>query len=71
MKGAAIPLRVHTVVVSAQHDENVTLKTLREDIMQKVVKAVIPSKFLDEKTVYHIQPSGKFIIGGPQVDIEF
>lgn len=71
MKGAAIPLRVHTVVVSAQHDENVTLETLREDIMQKVVKAVIPSKFLDEKTVYHIQPSGKFIIGGPQVDIEF
>lgn len=68
VKGAAIPLRVHTVVVSAQHDENVTLETLREDIMQKVVKAVIPSKFLDEKTVYHIQPSGKFIIGGPQGD---
>ncbi|XP_025091136.1 LOW QUALITY PROTEIN: S-adenosylmethionine synthase-like [Pomacea canaliculata] len=68
VKGAAIPLRVHTVVVSAQHDENVSLETLREDIMQKVVKAVIPSKFLDEKTVYHIQPSGKFIIGGPQGD---
>ena len=65
--GAAIPQRVHTVVISAQHDEKVTLEQLRKDLMEKVVKSVIPAKYLDDKTVYHLQPSGKFIIGGPQV----
>jgi S-adenosylmethionine synthetase len=45
----------------------VSLEQLREDIMEKVVKAVIPSQYLDEKTVYHINPCGKFIIGGPMV----
>ncbi|KAK7507325.1 hypothetical protein BaRGS_00001260 [Batillaria attramentaria] len=68
VKGAAIPLRVHTVVISAQHDEYVTLEQLRKDLMEKVIKAVIPSRYLDDRTVYHIQPSGKFIIGGPQGD---
>jgi len=67
-KGAAIPLRVHTVVISAQHDETVTMDKLRKEMMEKVVKPVIPSKYLDERTVFHIQPSGKFIIGGPQGD---
>jgi len=66
--GAAIPLRVHTVVISAQHDETVTMETLRKELQEKVVKVVIPAKYLDERTVYHIQPSGKFIIGGPQGD---
>ena len=66
-KGAAIPLRVHTVVISAQHDEEVTLEKLRKELMEKVIKTVIPSKYLDERTVFHLQPSGKFIIGGPQV----
>lgn len=67
-KGAAIPLRVHTVVISAQHDEEVTLEKLRKELMEKVIKTVIPSKYLDERTVFHLQPSGKFIIGGPQGD---
>jgi len=67
-KGAAIPLRVHTVVISAQHDETVTMDRLRKELMEKVVKPVIPSKYLDERTVFHLQPSGKFIIGGPQGD---
>lgn len=67
VKGAAIPLRVHTVVISAQHDEVITLEKLRKDLMEKVIKSVIPSRYLDERTVYHLQPSGKFIIGGPQV----
>jgi len=66
--GACIPLRVHTVVVSTQHDEKTTLKDLQGDVMEKVVKAVIPAKLLDSKTVYHIQPSGSFIIGGPMGD---
>lgn len=68
VKGAAIPLRVHTVVISAQHDEIVTMETLRAELREKVIKHVIPSKYLDERTVFHLQPSGKFIIGGPQGD---
>merc|ERR1712202_70443 len=66
--GAVIPLRVHTIVISTQHSENVTVKEIRAEVMEKVVKKVVPSKYLDDKTIYHIQPSGKFIIGGPQGD---
>lgn len=65
--GATVPLRVHTVVASVQHDEVVTKEQMREDLLEKVVKAVIPAKYLNEKTIYHLQPSGKFCIGGPQV----
>lgn len=67
IKGAAVPQRVHTVVISAQHDETITLEQLRKDLKEKVIDVVIPSKFMDSRTVYHLQPSGKFIIGGPQV----
>lgn len=66
--GAVIPLRVDTVVVSAQHSEDITTEALRKEIKEKIIKRVIPAKYLDEKTVYHIQPSGLFIIGGPQGD---
>jgi len=66
--GACIPLRVHTVVVSTQHSEKVTLPALREDVMEKVIKAVIPAKYLDENTKYHINPCGNFVIGGPMGD---
>lgn len=66
--GAVIPLRVDTVVVSAQHSEDITTEQLRKEIKEKIIKKVIPENFLDEKTVYHIQPSGLFIIGGPQGD---
>ncbi|PSN64395.1 S-adenosylmethionine synthetase [Corynespora cassiicola Philippines] len=66
--GAVIPLRVDTVVVSAQHSEDITTEELRKEILEKIIKKVIPAKYLDEKTVYHIQPSGLFIIGGPQGD---
>ena len=66
--GAVIPLRVDTVVVSAQHSEAITTEELRKEIKEKIIKKVIPEKFLDDKTVYHIQPSGLFIIGGPQGD---
>ncbi|XP_042860099.1 S-adenosylmethionine synthase-like isoform X1 [Penaeus japonicus] len=67
-QGAAIPLRVHTVVISAQHSEKVTLEQLRADIMEKAIKAVIPEQYLDDNTKYHINPCGDFIIGGPQGD---
>merc|ERR1712119_131719 len=66
--GAVIPLRVHTIVISTQHSENVTVKEIRAEVMEKVVKKVVPSKYLDDKTIYHIQPSGSFIIGGPMGD---
>ncbi|XP_026322309.1 S-adenosylmethionine synthase isoform X1 [Hyposmocoma kahamanoa] len=66
--GATVPQRVHTVVVSLQHSEKITLDTLRDEIREKVIKEVIPPQYLDEKTVVHINPCGLFIIGGPQSD---
>merc|ERR1712198_186046 len=67
-KGAAIPMRVHTVVVSTQHSEKISLEELRSDIMEKAIKDVIPAKFIDSQTQYHINPCGAFVIGGPQGD---
>jgi len=66
--GAVVPLRVHTVVVSTQHADGVTNEEIRKGIMDYVIKPVIPEKYLDDKTIYHIQPSGRFIIGGPMGD---
>lgn len=62
-----MPLRVHTVVVSVQHDEGISLEEMRHCLKEQVVKAVIPSGYLDDDTIYHLQPSGRFVIGGPQV----
>merc|ERR1712076_130703 len=66
--GACVPLRVHTVVVSVQHSEKVSLDALRADIMEKVVKTTIPAKYLDNDTKFHINPCGNFVIGGPMGD---
>ncbi|MCJ1441302.1 MAG: methionine adenosyltransferase sam2 [Stictis urceolatum] len=66
--GAVIPRRVDTVVVSAQHADEISTEELRKEILNKIVKKVIPEKYLDDKTIYHIQPSGRFVIGGPQGD---
>ncbi|KAF2405267.1 S-adenosylmethionine synthetase [Trichodelitschia bisporula] len=66
--GAVVPRRVDTVVVSAQHGPEITTEQLRKEIKEKIINEVIPAKYLDDKTVYHIQPSGLFIIGGPQGD---
>jgi len=66
--GAVVPKRVDTVVVSAQHSPDITTEQLRKEILEKVIKKSIPSQYLDDKTIYHIQPSGLFIIGGPQGD---
>lgn len=62
-----MPLRVHTVVVSVQHSEKISLDDLRAEVMEKVIKEVIPAKYLDANTVYHINPCGSFIVGGPMV----
>ncbi|GAA5873479.1 hypothetical protein JCM8547_005442 [Rhodosporidiobolus lusitaniae] len=66
--GAVKPLRVDTVVISTQHAEEISTEDLRTELMEKVVKTVIPANLLNDKTVYHIQPSGRFVIGGPQGD---
>jgi len=66
--GACVPVRVHTVVVSCQHSEKVTLEALRKDIMEKVVYTTIPKKYLDADTKFHINPCGNFVIGGPMGD---
>ncbi|KAG8536019.1 hypothetical protein GDO81_027264, partial [Engystomops pustulosus] len=66
--GAVIPVRVHTIVISVQHDETISLSDMQDALREKVIKAVVPAKYLDEKTVYHLQPSGRFVIGGPQGD---
>ncbi|KAG9275231.1 S-adenosylmethionine synthase isoform X1 [Astyanax mexicanus] len=66
--GAVIPLRVHTVVISVQHDDLISLEEQQRILKEKVIKAVVPAKYLDDKTVYHLQPSGRFVIGGPQGD---
>lgn len=66
--GAAKPLRVDTVVISAQHAEEISTADLRAEINEKIIRKVIPSKYLDEKTKFHTQPSGRFVIGGPQGD---
>jgi S-adenosylmethionine synthetase len=66
--GACVPIRVHTVVVSCQHSEKVTLEALRKDIMEKVVHTTIPKKYLDADTKFHINPCGNFVIGGPMGD---
>lgn len=63
-----IPLRVHTIVISTQHAPEVDNDTIRKSLKEQVIKAVIPAQYLDDKTVYHLQPSGRFVIGGPQGD---
>ena len=62
------PVRVDTVVVSTQHDENVTLEQIRKDMVEYVVKPIIPAELLDENTKYFINPTGRFVIGGPVGD---
>lgn len=62
------PIRVDTVVVSAQHKPEIALETLRNEIKEKVIQMVIPSELIDDKTKYYINPTGRFVIGGPMGD---
>ena len=62
------PLRVDTIVVSTQHNDGVDLDVLKKDIKEKVINAVVPEKLLDENTKYFINPTGRFVIGGPLGD---
>ena len=62
------PTRVEAVVISSQHSDTVTTEQLRADIMEQVIRATIPAELLDENTKYFINPTGRFVVGGPQGD---
>mmetsp|Transcript_20976 Transcript_20976/g.66463 ORF Transcript_20976/g.66463 Transcript_20976/m.66463 type:complete len:338 (-) Transcript_20976:493-1506(-) len=66
--GAMVPQRVHTVLISTQHNEDVTNDKIAADLHEHVIKPVIPAKYLDDKTIFHLNPSGRFVIGGPHGD---
>lgn len=62
------PVRIDTIVVSTQHSDEVTLEQIREDIIEQVIQPVIPAGLLDGETRYLVNPTGRFVIGGPQGD---
>jgi len=62
------PKRIHTVVVASQHAPSIAYRTLRKEIIEKVVLPVLPKRLVDNKTVFHINPTGRFVIGGPKGD---
>eukprot|EP00211_Chloroparvula_japonica_P006852 CAMPEP_0119131308 /NCGR_PEP_ID=MMETSP1310-20130426/10003_1 /TAXON_ID=464262 /ORGANISM="Genus nov. species nov., Strain RCC2339" /LENGTH=394 /DNA_ID=CAMNT_0007121873 /DNA_START=38 /DNA_END=1222 /DNA_ORIENTATION=- len=66
--GFLTPVRVHTILISTQHDETVTQEQIQKDLLEQVIKPVVPAKYLDDKTIFHLNPSGRFVIGGPHGD---
>src|SRR5947199_364098 len=64
----ARPVRVHTVVVSTQHDPEVAQEELTHEVIERVIKPEIPAGLLDSRTIFHVNPTGRFVIGGPQGD---
>ena len=62
------PVRIDAVVISTQHAETISTEELRADVLKHVIQAVLPEKLLDENTKYHINPTGRFVIGGPMGD---
>lgn len=62
------PKRVDTIIISTQHDDEVANETIRRDMIEKVIKEVVPNELLDQQTKYFINPTGRFVIGGPQGD---
>jgi S-adenosylmethionine synthetase len=62
------PVRVHTVVISTQHDPEVAQEELTREIIERIIKPEIPANLLDDRTIFHVNPTGRFVIGGPQGD---
>ena len=63
-----IPIRVHTILISTQHSPDVTNEQIAKDLQEYVIKPVVPAKYLDKDTIFHLNPSGRFVIGGPHGD---
>jgi S-adenosylmethionine synthetase len=57
--GAVVPVRVHTIPISTQHNPDVTNETIHKELMEHVIKPVVPEKYLDEQTIFHLNPSGE------------
>lgn len=66
--GAMVPKRVHTVLISTQHQDGISQEQIQADLLEHVIKPVIPAKYLDDKTRFVLNPSGRFVIGGPHGD---
>merc|ERR1719478_1035585 len=66
--GFLTPKRVHTILISTQHTPDVTNEKIAADLMEHVIKPVVPEKYLDDNTIFHLNPSGRFCIGGPHGD---
>jgi S-adenosylmethionine synthetase len=62
------PIRIDTVVISTQHSPEATASQIRDEVIEHIIKPVVPAKLLDSKTKYHINPTGRFVVGGPQGD---
>lgn len=68
VNGRMIPQRVHTILISTQHADGVSNEQIHKDLMEHVIKYVVPKKYLTPETLYHLNPSGRFVIGGPHGD---
>merc|ERR1711937_693613 len=66
--GAMVPTRVHTVVMGTQHSEDIEQEEIQKQLMEHIIKPIIPADLLDANTIYHLNPSGRFVIGGPHGD---
>jgi S-adenosylmethionine synthetase len=66
--GVLTPIRVHTIVISTQHDDGISNEKIRADLLEQVIKPVVPEKYLTKDTIMHLNPSGRFVIGGPHGD---
>jgi S-adenosylmethionine synthetase len=66
--GVVVPVRAHTILISTQHDDKVTKKQIHADLMEHVVKPVVDAKYIDTRTIFHFNPSGRFVTGGPDGD---
>merc|ERR1712083_931661 len=66
--GRMIPQRVHTILISTQHNDGVSNDKIKRDLMETVIRHVVPAKYLTKDTIYHLNPSGRFVIGGPHGD---
>lgn len=63
-----VPVRVHTVLISTQHSPDVDNEFIHKELMEKIIKPIVPAKYIDDNTIYHLNPSGRFCIGGPHGD---